>query len=187
MREPGGKRDLIKTVSMRLFVEHGIDAVSVRDIAEACAMKPSNLYAHFASRDALISGLFHEGYADYGARLAEIALGPEPFRQRLDCIVGEICQLHDRDTTRFRFLILTQHGFLHRVDRTASNPVETICRAVAAAMDTGEIPRREPDLMALAVIGLIVQPATGLLYGRLTGGLMQYTNEISAMCWRVLS
>jgi AcrR family transcriptional regulator len=187
MADPGGKRALIKAQAMRLFVEHGVDAVSVRDIAAICAMKPSNLYAHFASRDALIAELFHDGYAAYGAILAAIAACPGTFRVRLERLVREICRLHDHDNVRFRFLVMTQHGFLHHVDCTEHNPVEVICRAVAAAMADGEIPRREPDLMALAVIGLIVQPATGLLYGRLSGQLLERADTIVAMCWRALS
>ena len=39
MREPGGKRDRIKTEALRLFAERGVEAVSVRDIAAACDMK----------------------------------------------------------------------------------------------------------------------------------------------------
>jgi AcrR family transcriptional regulator len=187
MREPGGKRDLIKAQAMRLFVEHGVDAVSVRDIAAACDMKASNLYAHFVSKDALVAGLFHEGYAEYGALLAEAAAGSGPFRLRLDHMVRAICRLHDEDNVRFRFLIMTQHGFLRDVARDERNPVEVICRAVAGAMEAGEIPRREPELMAMALIGLIVQPATARLYGRLQGGLLQRADDIVAMCWRALS
>ena len=56
-------------------------------------------------------------------------------------------------------------------------------RAVAGAMDAGEIPRREPELMVMALIGVIVQPATG----RLHGGLLQRADDIVAMCWRALS
>jgi AcrR family transcriptional regulator len=187
MREVGGKREMIKAQAMRLFVERGVDAVSVRDIAAACAMKPSNLYAHFAARDALVEELFHDGYAAYGEILAEIAAAPGSFREQLERLVREICRLHDKDNIRFRFLVMTQHGFLHHVERTERNPVEVICRVVALAMEAGEIPRREPELMALAIIGLIVQPATGLLYGRLGGGLLKRADAIVAMCWRVLS
>jgi len=187
MRDPGGKRELIKAQAMRLFVERGVDAVSVRDIAAACAMKPSNLYAHFAARDALVAELFHDGYAAYGGIMAEIAASPGSFRVRLERLVREICRLHDKDNIRFRFLVMTQHEFLHHVERTERNPVEVICRAVAAAMAAGEIPRRDPELMAMALIGLIVQPATGLLYGRLSGGLLERAETIVAMCWRVLS
>jgi len=187
MRDHGGKREIIKTEAMRLFVERGVDAVSVRDIAASCAMKPSNLYAHFASRDALVAELFHEGYAAYGSILAGIAASPGPFRVRLDQLVREICRLHDKDNIRFRYLVMTQHGFLHNVERSDRNPVEVICQAVAAAMAAGEIPSREPELMAMAIIGLIVQPATGLLYGRLGGGLLERADTIVAMCWRALS
>jgi AcrR family transcriptional regulator len=187
MRDPGGKRELIKAQATRLFVEHGVDTVSVRDIAAACEMKPSNLYAHFASRDALVAELFHDGYGEYGDIMANIANSPDPFRKRLERLIREICRLHDQDTVRFRFLVLTQHGFLHHVERTERNPVEVICHAVAEAMDLGEIPRHEVELTALAVIGLIVQPATGLLYGRLTGGLLERADTIVGMCWRVLT
>jgi AcrR family transcriptional regulator len=187
MPDPGGKRALIKTEALRLFVERGVDAVSVRDIAAACDMKPSNLYAHFASREALVSELFHEGYAAYGAAMADLAASAGPFRVRLERMVREICRLHDEDNLRFRFLVMTQHGFLHHVERDERNPVEVVCRAVADAMARGEIPAREPELMAMAVIGLIVQPATGIQYGRLAGKLRDRTDTIVAMCWRALS
>jgi AcrR family transcriptional regulator len=187
MPDPGSKRELIKAQAMRLFVEHGVDAVSVRDIAASCDMKASNLYAHFASRDALVAELFHDGYAEYGDIMASIIASPGRFRLRLERLIREICRLHDKDTVRFRFLVLTQHGFLHRVERSERNPVEVICLAVAAAMDAGEIPSREVELMALAVIGLIVQPATGILYGRLSGGLLERADTMVAMCWRLLT
>ena len=54
-------------------------------------------------------------------------------------------------------------------------------------MEAGEIPRREPELMAMALIGLIVQPAAAQLYGRLEGGLLQRADDIVAMCRRALS
>lgn len=187
MREPGGKRDRIKTEALRLFAERGVEAVSVRDIAAACDMKAPNLYAHFASKEKLVSDLFHEGYCDYGAVLAAAASGSAPFRVRLERMVREICRLHDHDTDRFRFLVMTQHGYLSSVPRDEHNPVEVICRTVAAAMDAGEIPRRDPDLMTLAIIGILVQPATGRLYGRLSGGLVQRADELVATAWRALS
>ncbi len=187
MRAAGGKRDLIKAEALRLFAERGVDAVSVRDIAAACDMKPSNLYAHFPSRDALVADLFHQGYEEYGTLLSDAASGSGPLRPRLERMVRTICRLHDEDHLRFRYLVMTQHSFLAQVPRDTKNPVEVICRTVAAAMASGEIPQREPELMAMALIGIIVQPATARLYGRLTGGLTERADEIVAMCWRALS
>ncbi len=187
MRDPGGKREQIKAEAMRLFVAHGLDAVSVRDIAAACAMKPSNLYAHFASREALVTELFLTGYAAYGDVLADAFGGGGIFRARLDAAIHALCALHDQDTIRFRFLVMSQHGFLRHIGPDARNPVEIICHAVADAMTDQEIPAREPELMAMAVIGLLVQPATGILYGRLAHGMAERADTIAAMCWRVLT
>ncbi len=187
MREPGGKRERIKQEAIRLFAERGVEAVSVRDIAAACDMKAPNLYAHFASKEALAWDLFRDGYAEYGDILAAETAGTAPFRTRLDRLMRAICRLHDTDNDRFRFLVMTQHGYLANVPRDERNPVEVICRAVASAMEAGEIPKREPELMALAVIGIIVQPATARLYGRLTGGLTERADELVAMAWRALS
>jgi AcrR family transcriptional regulator len=182
-----GKRDIIREQAQRLFAERGVDAVSVRDIAGACGMAPPNLYAHFRSKDDLVADLFREGYAEYGRLMREAVEPPGPFRPRLERMVHLACRLHDEDHARFRFLIMVQHGHLAEVAPDETNPVEVIARTVAAAMAAGEIPPRDPSLAAAVIVGLVVQPATFMLYGRLAGGLLPLAPELAAMCWRALS
>ena len=169
------------------FARTGFHRATIQDICREAGVSLGALYVYFASKEDLVHALFHEGYGEYGAILSDAAGGGGPFRVRLERMMREICRLHDTDTDRFRFLVMTQHGYLSSVPRDDRNPVEVICRAVAAAMDSGEIPKREPDLMALAIIGILVQPATGRLYGRLTGGLTERADELVAMAWRALS
>jgi AcrR family transcriptional regulator len=172
---------------MRLFVEHGVDAVSMRDIAYAVGMKAPSLYAHFRSRDELIGELFFASYAEYGRQLAGAAESPGGFRRQLQSMVRVICGLHAEDELLFNFLLLTQHGFLRQVAATGHNPVEIICRWVAAAMEAGEIPAANATLVAGALIGIIVQNATFKLYGRLDRGLAELTDEITTLCLKVVS
>src|SRR5271168_5002923 len=96
----GGKRELIKHQALRLFAERGVDAVSVQDIAAACDMAKPNLYAHFASKDALVALLFSEGYRDYGRMMGETAASAGPFARKLATLVRLVCQLHDTDHLR---------------------------------------------------------------------------------------
>jgi AcrR family transcriptional regulator len=180
-------KDRIKREAMRLFVEHGVDAVSMRDIAEAVGMKAPSLYAHFRSRDELIGDLFHASYTEYGRQLAQAAAGPGDFRQQLEAMIRVICALHAEDELLFNFLLLTQHGFLRQFPATGDNPVEIICRRVAAAMQAGEIPAGNATLIAGALIGVIVQNATFKLYGRSSQGLAEMANEIVALCLRIVS
>jgi AcrR family transcriptional regulator len=185
--EAPNPKDRIKREAMRLFVRHGVDAVSMRDIADAAGLKAPSLYAHFRSREALIGALFHASYAEYARQLATAAAIPGDFRQQLEAMVRTICALHAEDELLFNFLLLTQHGFLREVAADDRNPVEVICRWVAAAMQAGEIASGNATLVAGAIIGVIVQNATFRLYGRLPQGLNELTDEIVALCLRIVS
>ena len=181
-------RDRIKQEAMRLFVARGIDAVSLRDIADAVGIKAPSLYAHFRSRDALVAEMFAQGYAAYGARLAAAAATPGRFQDRLAAMVRTICRLHAEDSVLFGFLLLTQHGNLRDVPVSSEdNPVDVLCRTVAAGMLDGDIPARDPVLIAAALMGVILQPATFHLYGRMTATLAEQADAIVDLALRVAS
>jgi AcrR family transcriptional regulator len=187
MQDPEGPKERIKRGAMRLFVDHGVDAVSMRDIADAVGLKAPSLYAHFRSREELIGDLFFASYGEYGRRLAEAAATPGGFQRQLEAMVRAICTLHAEDELLFNFLLLTQHDFLRQVARDDRNPVEVICRSVAAAMRAGEIPPGNATLVAGAIIGIIVQPATFKLYGRLQEGLADVADDLVALCLKVVA
>lgn len=180
------KRDLIKQQATRLFVERGVDGASMRDVAMACGMSPSNFYSHFSSKEALVSELFHEGYREYGDLLHQAGLGKD-FPQALKGIVEKICQLHDEDNMRFRFLIMTQHSNLRGVAKDLRNPVEVLYRLIGQAMADGLIPVREPEIVTAWIVGIIVQAATFRLYGRIEGTLSGRLDELTLACMRVVS
>lgn len=56
-RRPANRRELILSAAASLFAEHGFDLVGMSDIAEAVAVRPSALYRHFASKDALLTAV----------------------------------------------------------------------------------------------------------------------------------
>jgi AcrR family transcriptional regulator len=180
----GGKRETIKVESLRLFGERGVDAVSVQDIATACRMAKPNMYAHFRSKDDLVRELFEEGYRDYARQMRKAIAAAGPFRARLDHLVRLICRLHDEDSLRFRFILMTQHANLPKVELGAENPVEVVIGLVSGAMEAGEIPVRDPVLVAAGIIGLVLQPATFLQYGRMQGPLTRLADDIVSTCMR---
>ena len=186
MKADAPTKERIRDAALRLFVERGVAAVSVRDIAAEVGMKPSNLYSHFPSKDALVRELITAGYAAYGARLDAVARGPGPFARRLDAMVRLICRLHDEDTDRFRFLLLAQHTELARLGDEVSTPVAIVQREVDAAMRAGELPPGDPALLTAMLVGIPVQAATFSLYGRLDRPLCEAADALAAACLAVL-
>jgi len=187
MRHGAETHAKIRRAAMRLFVARGVDAVSVRDIADAAGVRPSTLYVHWPSRDALIADLFASGYADYGRRVAEAAGPPGPFRPRFAAIVRLICQLETEDETLFNFLLLTQHRHLAQIPDGIGTPIEIIQRAVTAAMAGGEIPAGDPALVTAALVGIVLQTATFHVYHRIQKGLIEMADEIVALCMKILA
>ena len=184
-RRETSKRETIRAEALRLFAERGVERVSIQDIATACAMSKPNLYAHYTSKDCLVRELFEDGYRDYGRQMRAAIAEPASFQIRLEALVRLICRLHDEDALRFRFILMTQHANLPNAEMGEANPVQVVIDLVAAAMESGEIAAGDAMLLAASIVGLVVQPATFLQYGRLGAPLARYADEIVANCMLV--
>src|SRR5687768_3517430 len=60
--------------------EHGLAALSLRDLARAVGMQPPSLYSYFDSKHAIYDAMFAQGYEALLAR--RIALEDRPGRRR---------------------------------------------------------------------------------------------------------
>jgi AcrR family transcriptional regulator len=66
---PADRREQILTHSLRLFIEHGVQAVTTRKIAQAVGISQPSLYAHFRSRDEIATELSERAFAQLSDRM----------------------------------------------------------------------------------------------------------------------
>ncbi|MBI2241289.1 MAG: TetR/AcrR family transcriptional regulator [Magnetospirillum gryphiswaldense] len=187
MRDRQATRRRIHDAALELFVSQGVTETSVRDLAQKAGIAEGTLYRHYASKDDLVADLFASNYAAFARRLTELDRPPQPLRQRLSTVVTEIFGFHDAQPTLFRFLLLVQHQALPRMVDGQGNPVTVIRQMIEQGRARGEIPAIDPALATAMVLGLILQPATALVYGALAAPLSSYAPAIATACWRVLS
>jgi len=186
MRNSTATRERIERKAMALFVEKGVSETTIRDIAGSAEVAEGALYRHYRSKDELILALFSHHYAVLAATLDEVQAAQASIRDKLRAMITECCRLFDTDPIRFRFMLLVQHHSLHRLDGALASPVEVLRTVLAAAMERGEIPKREPDLAAALVMGVIVQPATFKTYGRIPGPMLPLAETLTEACWHLL-
>ena len=75
MSEPTQTR--IFTAARQLFDQGGVEAVSMRRIAEKAGITPMAIYKHYPDKDALLNALMLDGFAAWEARVAALkANGP---------------------------------------------------------------------------------------------------------------
>ncbi|RYC15701.1 TetR/AcrR family transcriptional regulator [Ciceribacter ferrooxidans] len=68
----------IRRQSLRLFAQHGYDAVSMRMIADAVGVQPGALYQYFPTKQQILVTLMREHMEELLASLKEQGIGNEP-------------------------------------------------------------------------------------------------------------
>ena len=186
MRDGRATRQKIHQEALKQFVEKGVAETTVRDLAHAAGIAEGTLYRHYESKDSLVWDLFSSNYKVFAQQLTAIQKRHPNFPARLSATISEFCRFFDDDPMLFRFLMLTQHQALPRVENDDDNPVEVIQKMIVSAMKRGEIAKRSPGLAANLLLGLVLQPAVGLVYGRIKPPLSQYAETITQASLRVL-
>ncbi len=179
-------RNRIKDAALELFVTKGIIGTSVRDIANLAEIAEGGLYRHYASKEDLAWKLFSENYAGLAKELTDLAKAKGDFASRLGAMIHRFCRFFDEEPLLFRFLLLTQHQELPKLKSKAQSPVQVLHRLVGDAAKSGEIDIKDTDLVTAQLLGLILQPATFMVYGLLTPGMQRLEAETLNACLKVV-
>lgn len=160
-------RQRIERAALALFAAKGFNATTTRDIAAEVGISEGAIYRHFKGKDELAWHLFSIPYFSLAAQIDAVVAETDTFEDRVRRIVGLFCALFDRDPDLFAFMLLSQHGQLGRITADMPNPVESLRALFQAAIDRGDCRGTDANLMAAMALGLVTQPATFVIYGRL--------------------
>jgi len=118
-----GTRGRILLAGLRLFAEHGYHGTSIRDIAAEAAVQSASLYAHFPSKEAILTELVLAGHEEHHARLVTALLhsGTDP-RDRLAALV----RAHVRAHTDYPMLAVVASNEMHALSPAAAAPAVAV-------------------------------------------------------------
>ena len=179
-------QERIDRSALALFAEKGVDRTTINDIASAAGIAEGTIYRHYASKDELIWGLFSSNYADLAERLERLQERTPDLRGKLALMVESFCVLFERDPAMFGFLLLVQHGQLPRVPPESKTPVKVLRGVIAGAMARGEIAKQDPEVATAMVLGIVLQPATFKVYGRIDRPMTALADHLAEACWMAL-
>jgi AcrR family transcriptional regulator len=83
-------RNKIIETAMELFVAHGYDGVSMREIAAACGLSKAGLYYYFADKQALFLAILEDQLSGLESVLKRIAAQPGSTRDKIDAFLQVI-------------------------------------------------------------------------------------------------
>lgn len=177
-----GARDTrarIERAALDLFVMRGVDAATTRDIAAAAGVSEGAIYRHFDGKDELASAIFLEIHTRLARLVREAAAKKTGFPAQARAVVEAYCATADADFPLFTFHLLYAHRFMPTPEGV-DNPVAAVEDLIANAVKRREIPRRDPALAAGMALGVVLQTALQIAYGRLAPPLSAYSADMTA-------
>ncbi|MCO5969243.1 TetR/AcrR family transcriptional regulator [Actinoallomurus soli] len=85
-RKKAATRQKIADTALRLFLEHGYEAVGIRDVAAEADVAVTTVFSHFAAKEALV----FEQDADFEQRLTQAVTGRAPDEPLIPALRHEI-------------------------------------------------------------------------------------------------
>ncbi|MEK7265845.1 MAG: helix-turn-helix domain-containing protein [Pseudomonadota bacterium] len=181
----GSARERIERAALTLFVARGVDAATTREIAAAAGVAEGSIYRHFDSKDDLAAAMFLSIHTRLATLVREAARTRRGIAEQTGAIVDAYSATADENFPLFAFHLLNTHRFLPTPEG-ADNPVDAIEDIISGAMKRREISRADPELIAGMALGVVLQTALQIHYGRLEGPLSKYSDELAAAALAIM-
>jgi AcrR family transcriptional regulator len=146
-REREDTRERIVDAAREMFAERGIDAVTMRAIADRIEYTPTAIYHHFRDKDALIRELCERDYRALAHHFQTIGRIEDPVERlrRLGMAYAEFGLTHPN---HYRFMFMTPKGPRHpELGPDEGNPAEDAYAMLLHTVTEGHAAGRfRPDL-----------------------------------------
>jgi AcrR family transcriptional regulator len=185
MARPPKARVPLKTAALQLFVEHGVHATGIREIARHANCSEAALYRHWVNKEALVDALFREHVQEVTQLIDTAIAAEDSLSDKIRAACRACYKLYDEQPLVFRFVLLVQHELTKNLEPNLRMPHDAVTDLVKQGIDSGEA-GGDPVLQAAALVGVFLQTATFVVYGRLDGPLSRYADAVAAISMKIL-
>jgi AcrR family transcriptional regulator len=187
MARDGSKtKELIARTALKLFVEKGVTATTIQDIASAAGIAEGTLYRHYEGKGALAWELFSENFTAFALELDRLQEEHQTLRGKIEAMTRQFCAFFDQDPIMFSYLLLAQHEQFKKVTPEMPSPVRVVRSAIEAGMARGEVPEKDANVATAMVMGVVLQVAVFKIYEGINQSLSSLSGTLFEACWRVL-
>ena len=152
--------------ALSLFTEHGLDGVTIRDIATRSGYTNPAIFKFFAGRDALAEHLFVECFRELSRRFAATQQPDGDFRHNLRALLEEFAAVLADELDAFLFVTDNVRRLKPRVSRQlrGASLLAIVLRLIEQGRSQGELPATLEAKLLLAGISGTLQQVARLVY-----------------------
>ncbi len=161
MRDGTKTRLKLERCALELFVEKGISATTIKDIAHKAAVAEGTLYRHYPSKEELAHHLYTEYYKVVSSQMKQVAAQQGNIDNKLRNMTKFFCKNYDEDPILFNYLLLAQHHQLKIIHDKDVNVHELLVGVFKETLHS------DPQFCASITMGIVLQAAISRIYGRI--------------------
>jgi AcrR family transcriptional regulator len=184
-QKPDTKRPAIVAAATSLFARKGIDATSMRDVADAAGVREAAIYRHFRGKDEMAREIFASWYGWYTRQIREVAEEEGPLQKKLRALVHvefEAARTHPQE---FLYFCENEARFLRGLRRDIPRVRHELIKILRKGQAAGDVRSGDPGLLADMLSGALCGAAISAIMRR---DLQMLESEELAVesCWQML-
>lgn len=184
--ETGTLKARVERTALELFSRNGVDGVSIKQIASAAGVSEGAMYRHYTGKEALAAALFDTIHARLYALIEAELEKTTDLKSSVEGVVKVYCAAADEDVDLFAYHLTHMYKYGPQSREGRPDPVSLVVKRIRKAITDGDIPKNDPEVLAAAALGVVLQSAAHMLSGRLDPPLSQHSQILSEAAYRVL-
>jgi len=168
MRDGSSTRKRLERCALTLFVKKGITATTIKDIAQKAGVAEGTLYRHYESKEELAKQLYLDAHSQNSAQVKAIIVDCHDIKQKIKIIVRFFCEKYDEDPIVFNYLLLAQHEQIKALAEKEISAHDIVVTIFNDAIRKKEMPKRDSQICAIILLGILLQAAICRVYSRIT-------------------
>src|SRR5713101_1622125 len=154
-QKPGTKRPAIVAAATSLFASKGVDATSMREVADAAGVREAAIYRHFRGKEEMAQEIFASWYGWYSQQVQEIVERGDSLREKLHALVHvefEAARAHPQE---FLYFCENEARFLRGLQRDIPRVRQELIKMLRKEQASGEVRRGDAALLADMLSGAL--------------------------------
>jgi len=185
--KPDTKRPVIIRAATSLFARRGVDATSMRDIAEAAGVREAAIYRYFASKDEMSREIFVSWYGWYTRQLREIVRGPGDTREKAHSVARLELSAAEEHTEAFTYFCENEPRFIRSLPAGVPRSRDVFIEMIKKGQDRHEVKAGDAGLLADMLSGALCAVALSWIGRRRRGDLSGRLSLIAETCWAMIA
>ena len=185
-QKPATKRPAIVAAATALFARKGIDATSMREVAESAGVREAAIYRHFRGKDEMAREIFENWYGWYTRQLREVAEEEGPLQKKIRALVRIEFEAARTYPEEFLYFCENEARFLRSLGRDIPRIRQELIRMLRKGQAAGEVRSGDAGLLADMLSGALCGAAISAIM-RKDLQMLDSEEPAAESCWQMLS